>query len=62
MQTYGDVTKKDNGEDEKTRYCRERMQAAMLILERIIYSDIEDEMEKEMDRRVGIEPSEDQQQ
>lgn len=51
MQTYGDVTKKDNGEDEKTRYIRERMQAAVSILERIIGRDIEDEMEREMERR-----------
>ena len=51
MQTYGDVTKKDNGEDEKTRYCRERMQAAVSLLERMLGRDIKYEMEAEMERR-----------
>jgi hypothetical protein len=50
QKTYSDVTRKDNGEDEKTRYCRERMEAAVSILERIIGRDIEDELEREMER------------
>jgi hypothetical protein len=50
MQTYGDVMKKGNGEDEKTRYFRERIQATVSILERMLGHDIEYEMEMEMER------------
>jgi hypothetical protein len=50
MQTYGDVTKKDNGEDEKTRYFREQIQTTVSILERKLGHNIEYEMEAEMER------------
>lgn len=50
MHTYGDITRNPI-ETEAQRYCRERLEAAMSMLERIIGQDLEDELEREMEFR-----------
>ena len=54
MQTYAGITREPR-ESEVEKNCRERMEAALSILERIIGQDFEDELTREMERRENSE-------
>lgn len=54
MQTYEGITRVLR-ESEAEKYFRQRMEAAVSILERIIGQDLEDEILREMERRENRE-------
>jgi hypothetical protein len=53
MMTYGGIERAPE-RNLKDEFIRERMDAALSILERIIGQDIEDELQREMDRKREI--------
>ena len=53
-QTYGGITRVQQ-ESAAEKYCRERMDAAVAVLERVIGKDVEEVLLREMERRENRE-------